>query len=120
MKLRIRDDSLRLRLGRSEVERLAAEGLVEAAMHVGPGQRLRYAVERDDTLAAPVVRLQGSDLVVGLPAAVVERWVSSEDVSIEGTQTFEGRALAILVEKDFQCLIPRTGRDTDAFPNPKA
>lgn len=89
-------------------------------MHVAPGQHLRYAVQADDAVATPVVHLQGSDLVVRVPAAVVRAWAKSDDVGIEGAQEFGEHTLSVLVEKDFECLIPRTGQDGDAFPNPKS
>ena len=46
MKLRILDDSLRLRLSQGELERLRTLGRVEAAIGFGPGpsQQLVYAL----------------------------------------------------------------------------
>ena len=123
MKLRVRGDSLRLRLTRSEVTALAHDGLVEESVAFGPGRRLVYAIRSVPEGAPPVAAtLDGTRIEVALPAPDVRRWAESELVGLEGVQDAgEGRSLRILVEKDFACLKPRPNEDdADAFPNPNA
>src|SRR5687768_2794560 len=118
MKLRIRGDTIRLRLTQAEVAALAANGVVEETTSFGPGTSFGYAVvARGTSLAAS---LSGSRIEVALPVEAARAWATNEEVGIEGEQAAEGaRRLRILVEKDFACLKPRVGEDdTDAFPNP--
>lgn len=133
MKLRIQDNSLRLRLTRSEVERLSERGEVTAAAGFAHGRVLRYVVKS----AGPEDRVgahfdAGADapagnrsdvvtIVVTVPAGEVRDWAASDRVSIRGSEPLEGDdALAILVEKDFACLSPREGEDeSDMFPHPR-
>ena len=122
MKLRIRGNTLRLRLSRGEVNDLAERGEVREAIAFGmaPAERLGYAIVASDSAAVTSARLSGGSVEVLVPRALARQWATSETVGFEATQPVsEGQSLQILVEKDFACLTPRTGEDdTDAFPNP--
>lgn len=122
MKLRIRDNSIRLRLTRAEVEALATDGLVSSATEFPGGRRFTYVVEASPASVAPAAFYSDHVITVRLPEKVVLAWASSEQVSIAGEQILdEGRSLSVLVEKDFACLAPRENEDeSDMFPNPQA
>jgi hypothetical protein len=120
MKLRIRGNSIRLRLTQGEVQTLAEKGRVEDAIAFAPGSRLVYALATSDSRDALAARLDGARVEVTLPSALAKDWAASTRVGIEGEQPIgEGEPLRILVEKDFACLHPRKGEDDrDAFANP--
>ena len=120
MKLRIRGNSIRLRLTQSEVRRLADEGTVEESTDFGGGRRFGYRLRTDD-VTAPVASFDGGAVLVRLPSDVVRRWADGNEVGIEGTQPVGGGAtLKILVEKDFVCIDgPADENQDDAFPNPR-
>lgn len=125
MKLRIRGNSLRLRLTRGEVAALAERGRVDDGIAFGsePGARLGYSIVCADDASVLSARLGGGAIVVTVPAAVARAWAASDDVSLEAEQALGGGGggdvLRLLVEKDFACLQPRTDEDDgDAFPNP--
>lgn len=120
MKLRIRGDSLRLRLTQVEVAALAERGQVEESVAFGVGERLTYAIASGGSALA--ARLTPSRIEVTVPTDRVRSWAAGDDVALEGTQDAgEGRTLRILVEKDFACLTPRPHEDDkDAFTNPNA
>lgn len=124
MKLRILDDSLRLRLSQGELERLHTLGRVEAAICFGPGpeQRLVYALVVAPAAQRISATLTEREIVVHLPAAMANAWIAGDDVGLRAEQSLgEGRTLALLVEKDFKCLVPRPGEESyDGLPNPKA
>jgi hypothetical protein len=121
MKLRIRGDSLRLRLTQGEVAELVERSRVEDATSFGPA-RLRYVLSADLPAGAPLAaRLltSGSDSCIEVRTAsdVARTWAASDTVGMEGTDA----SLRILVEKDFACLKDRPHEDdADAFPNPAA
>ena len=122
MKLRIRDNSIRLRLERSEVDTLRDKGLVAAKTGFPGGRDLGYVVESSPASVTPGAVLSDSTVTVRLPETIVLAWANSEQVSIVGEQRLgEGDTLSILVEKDFACLAPRDGEDeSDMFPHPNA
>jgi hypothetical protein len=123
MKLRIRGNTLRLRLSRSEVDEVAERGEVRDGIAFGAGlaERLGYALVTSDAASVTTARLEGGSVEVIVPRALAREWAASERVGFEAEQSIGGggAVLKILVEKDFACLTPRTGEDdTDAFPNP--
>ena len=122
MKLRIRDNSIRLRLERGEVDVLRDSGLVAARTGFPGGREFRYAVESSPASVNPGAFFSDVTLTVRLPETVVLGWASSAQVSIVGEQRLDdGSVLNILVEKDFACLAPRDGEDdADMFPHPQA
>lgn len=119
MKLRLRGNSVRLRLTQREVRDVLERGRVEDRTGFGEAT-LSYALE-----VAPVAALEASfergTVLVRVPKAEAHAWVTdAERVSLEREQPIGGgERLRVLVEKDFQCLKTRSGEDeSDAFPNP--
>lgn len=119
MKLRILGDSIRLRLSQSDVQTLLEAGRVEETTQF-VGATLRYAAEGADEVDAMSAVLDGSTVLVKIPAATVKRWGESDEVSLRAEQPVaEGQTLSLLVEKDFKCAVPRPGEeDYDGFPHP--
>ena len=114
MKLRMHGNSLRLRLNRAEVARLAETGLVEEVVQFAPEVAFRYALETAADGDGPRALYADGGVRVLVPAAAAREWASTERVAISGEQA----TLNILVEKDFQCLHGESELDADAFPNP--
>ena len=123
MKLRIRGNSIRLRLTKTEIVQFANTGRVEEVVEFGFSQTaLRYQLYT--TTNADVIRAKFEDncLSILVPKPDAENWINSEKAGIETRQPLdENRYLRILLEKDFACLTDRADEDeTDAFPNPLA
>lgn len=122
MKLRILNNSVRLRLTRSEVDTLDRDGLVKAHTDF-PGDRdFHYVVESSPASVKPGAFFSDRVLTVRLPDTMVREWARSDEVSIRGNQLLDGgETLKILVEKDFQCLTDREDEDeSDMYPHPAA
>jgi hypothetical protein len=120
MKLRIRGNSLRLRVSRTELLQIAEQGSAEDSIRFAPGTQWRYGI--DVKPGSDVAALfSANSLRVVLPKARVDRWLDDREVAIEGQQPIgNGETLRILVEKDYTCLAPRTGEDdADLFVNPQ-
>jgi hypothetical protein len=119
MKLRIHGNSLRLRLSQSEVAQFSKTGFVEDSIQFAPGASFAYTIESSSSLPAPQASYQNSWLRIQVPAAAATEWFTTDRVAIAAEQPLEsGKALSILVEKDFQCLHDGQERDPDAYPNP--
>jgi hypothetical protein len=119
MKLRLKGDSIRLRVGPGDLERLVGTGSVAEQTRFGPGRGwLGYTLEV--SAAAPTVSaaFEEGQLRVTVPLAQVHRWAAAPDqASIAADQdASDGVRLSILIEKDFECLHGQDGED--AFPNP--
>lgn len=120
MKIRIKGNTLRLRLTKTEVELFAHEGLVSDSIDFGENQ-LIYTLQSspESTLKAT---FNGEFITVHVPKAQGKAWATSDEVGIsEEMPINEGRVLSLLIEKDFQCLKPRPGEDErDMYSNPQA
>jgi len=120
MKLRIKGDSLRLRLTRPEVEQLGTAGAVEDRIHFAGGKVLMYRLKRDAEAVQLVASFADGVIEVRVPEAAARQWCGTDQVALDGTQSNGGTSLRILVEKDFACLKPREDEDeSDNFPNPQ-
>ena len=121
MKLRIKGNSLRFRVARSELETLLKDGRVEEAICLGPEEEshLSYALEHNVRTKSVTVRFDPPALSVALPTSEVERWVDSDRVGIYATLDLGPRGtLDLIIEKDFACLHATDEENRDAFPNP--
>lgn len=121
MKLRILDDSLRLRLPQGEVQQLRTTGRVEATIRFGPGpeQRLVYALVVVPGAHRISAMITDREIAVHLPEDVAHAWADGDEVSLRSEQSIGDGALALLIEKDFKCLTPREGEEEyDGFANP--
>lgn len=123
MKVRIRGDSIRLRLKRGEVDQLVAGSRITEETHF-PHAVLTSSLQisGDDDIAA---NFDSSNIVVSVPKSKVTEWANTDAVSMYADQTLAGEgSLAILIEKDFSCLEPGHHRkcedDDDTFPHPNA
>ena len=123
MKLRIRANSLRLRLTRSEVDQFGWTGRVEETIRLGPDpdQQITYALESSADAAELRVKYQNGQITVQVPQARAQEWVGTDLVGFDvNCPVGSDQTLAVLVEKDFRCLAERHGEDeADAYPHPK-
>ena len=122
MKLRVRDNSIRLRLTQTEVELARTDGLVRGRVSFAGSNSFDYVLESSPATVKPEAHISNNVLTVRIPETEIVSWSTSDEVSIAASQALDdGAQLDILVEKDFSCLAPREGEDeTDMYPNPQA
>lgn len=115
MKLRIQDNSLRLRLTQKEVARLSDQGSVESAIRFSQDHVLNYSVSVSADAEGVSVYYRDGSICVFLPRKIATAWAANDEVTIEAFDS----GVQILVEKDFQCL-HRAAEDPDGYPHPLA
>ena len=121
MKLRLLNDSIRLRLSRSEVAAADKEGVVEGHTRFPDGSIFTFALEALEKRSGASASYARDRMVVKLPAPEISAWASDDAaVSLHGELELpDGGSLKLLVEKDFQCVTPRGDEDqSDLFANP--
>lgn len=100
MKLWIRGNSLRLRVSKTELAKLADTGKVEETVRFSSERALRYAIEVRPT-GAVTAAFTGDAIVVALPKPRLDLWLRPAEVSVEGSQPIGGgKILEIVLEKD--------------------
>ncbi len=117
MKLRIRGNTIRLRLLRSEVTELAEHGIVSENTSFGGGSVLTYRIVSDGEAEAVASSFDEGIVTVSVPIADLLEWAEEDTrVGIEA----ESGSLRILIEKDFACPSREDDPDNlDSFPNPE-
>lgn len=121
MKLRIKGNSIRLRLSQSEVADFARNARVEDSISFG-NRKLIYALIKLDEAEEPSASFENDRIEIGVPARVAEQWTKTSQTGFDARQNLPGvETLKILIEKDFACLSVREDEDeSDAFPHPNA
>ena len=120
MKLRIKGSSLRLRLTQSEVRQLENEGQVAEEVNFGAGASLTYRLCTD--VDKPVISATyGNNVIdVRVPRETAINWSRTDQVTLSHTEAVPGDELRIVIEKDWNCLAPRSEEDeSDNFPHPE-
>ncbi len=119
MKLRMKDNSIRLRLSQSEVEEFAKKGSVYSSTIISSINKLSYGLSVTDKPGLSV-DFRSSKITVLVPMEEAKQWASTDQVGLIGTiADAHNQYLNVLVEKDFKCLTERKGDDeSDLFPNP--
>ena len=123
MKLRIKGNSLRLRVSRSELARFQAEGRIEETIHFTAALEatLTYALE-SATGASPVtVRYEPGEVTVILSKDRARVWGAQSEIGVYTTLDMgPAGSLEVVVEKDFACLDRSDEDNSDTFANPLA
>lgn len=123
MKLRIQNNTLRLRLTRSELARFERTGKVTAITEFGaaPSQRLVYVLQSSDDSPNLGARYAHGSITVTMPLAVAKQWIKDDQIGIEAEQTLGNNgSLKIIVEKDLTCIVKvadEENADTFSCPN---
>jgi hypothetical protein len=121
MKLRIRGNSIRLRLGVSEVQRLVTDGMVEEStvFGVSPEHHLGYSLHVVTEGVGVVASFRSGRIRVEVTAEIAKKWATTQEVGIAAVQaTGDQSQLKILIEKDFSC-VESSGNEPqeDTFPH---
>ena len=122
MKMRIRGNTLRLRLTRGEVAEIEAGNGVSEQTHFPDGSILRYEMVPGQAQAAGMQRDGDVQVIrIEVPRGAAAEWAAGDEVGLTGDGPFNVGPMAVLIEKDFTCITPRTGEEeADTYPNPNA
>jgi hypothetical protein len=121
MKLRIKGNSIRLRVTPSEIKHLLRRGEIQEFVQLtaNPMDRLTYAVVSSRCGPTTTVAYHLGDIIVSVPEAELKKWAGSEDIGVYADLALgDDWALSVAIEKDFACLDRSDADNEDTFPNP--
>ncbi len=112
MKIRIKDNSVRIRLTRSEVSELSERKQILAKTEFINGD-FGYGIECVDQgeLSAS---FEVGQIIIQMPTTYVQEWIETDRVTFEG----QFGKLHLLLEKDFVCIDRPEEDQSDNYPNP--
>ncbi len=118
MKLRIKGNSIRLRLSKPEVETLALEGVIKEQTDFA-NKSFVYCLKKDKGSELKA-SFHNNELVVLIPGEFAHDWPGDNSIGIDN-KLVDGSLpeLYILIEKDFKCIDDTTEDQSDNYDNPK-
>lgn len=119
MKIRIKGPSVRLRLSRTEVNKLVNEGVVEDHTPFG-NETFSYALQKVNSGEGLTADFKEGKMTMYVPQQLVNGWEVNDLVSIDANMPIDGngQSLYLLLEKDFQCIDNTTEDESDNYINP--
>ena len=114
MKLRIKGNSLRLRLTRPEAMRLRDAGLVEESAGFSGGEVLTYRLRSVATPGPPRAAFHEGTIEATASSEAARDWAAAEEVGLYA----QVGGIQIIIEKDFRCLTRPGCEEPDAYPHP--
>lgn len=118
MKLRIKGNSIRFRLSKSEVSKLSATGYLEEQTSFGDKQFV-YALQTAESANELYANLDLNKMTMFVPNKLVKDWPDNNVVGFDASIALpDGSKLFLLLEKDFACLDHTTEDQSDNYENP--
>lgn len=115
MKIRIQDNSVRLRLSQKEVDNIGKFNSIEEITQFS-GSNFSYRIKTHETGPTILSSCENNQVTISVKQDVAKNWATTDLV---GFQSELGKIPFILVEKDYKCLTDRPMEDeSDLFPNP--
>ncbi len=117
MKLRCTQNSVRIRVRKSDIETLAQQGTVRESVCFGPTNFFHFELGITPGIDSVEATFSEGVLRVVLPKERAQSWMNSSEVGIEVQRTnAEGAiSLHLLIEKDFPCLDRDNEDKSDTF-----
>lgn len=116
MKIRIKGNSIRLRLTKSEVAEFCDVGNYSQSTNLGD-RIFVYTLETNDKCNAS---FNDNEIKIAIPKSDLQKWQKESCVGFSYTIKWpNGEKLNIKVEKDFVCLDKSVEDQSDNYPNPR-
>ena len=117
MKLRIKGNTIRLRLTKSEVDYFSQTNYIEEQTQFGKNFfSYRLSVSDSDSVGA---EFEDNRISVYVPTQLAKNWTDTNAVGFNGElEIGNNKKLYILVEKDFKCLDETVEDQSDNYENP--
>ena len=118
MKLRIKGNSIRMRLTRSEIDYFRNTGSIEEKTEFG-NSLLSYALIKVADIKHLSATFKENKIFLNLPESLAEQWTETELTGIEHALDIgNGKKLFLLLEKDFKCMDQVAEDQHDNYENP--
>ena len=118
MKIRIKDNSIRFRLTKSEVKKLCTEGYLQSTTELNTAT-LTYAIQVQENMQSLNADFVNNNITLLFPSAEAAVWNDSDRITYENTVILNsGNSLKLLLEKDFICLDHTHEDQSDNYENP--
>lgn len=120
MKIRIKGNSIRYRLSKSEVDHFGQTGELQESTSFG-NNHFVYALKKREGSEGLSAAFSGNTITMYMSDADARTWTGTERVGYENNMDIgNGETLFLLLEKDFKCLDNTHEDQSDMYDNPLA
>ena len=119
MKIRIKGNSVRFRLTKSEVEAFSEKGSYSETTEFA-SKTLTYTLVAKANITELEADFKEDTITIYFPESEQSAWAKSNRVGYANTVDWnDTKELSLLVEKDFTCLDNTVEDQSDNYPNPR-
>jgi hypothetical protein len=120
MKIRIKGNSIRIRLTQTEVANFAKTGYLEEKTEFGDTE-LTYVLQSKPAGDELTASFNRNIITMWVPEHTRHEWTTTDIIGFENKMPLgDGKHLFLLIEKDFVCLDNTFEDQSDNYPNPNA
>ncbi len=121
MKIRVKGNSIRLRLTKTDVQNLRQTGIVTESTVISPGNILTYNLQKNTEAQKMHCTFNGGNITVHLPHDKLCILIYTDEIGVqEYAENGQEGGLFLLVEKDLKCLDATSEDQSDMYDNPKS
>ncbi len=118
MKIRIKGNSVRYRLTKTEVETFCKTGYFEESTQFPDGKFI-YALKAKDDIEHLEAVFDKDSIILFVPKKESSNWANNNCVGFQYNLFLnDNSSLSLLLEKDFTCLDNTIEDQSDNYPNP--
>lgn len=119
MKIRIKGNSIRYRLTKTEIANFGKNGYLEERTEFSGGAAFYYCLERRPGINNLQASFLNNRITVFVPESITEEWTTTEVIGYNYKLPLGNeKELFLLIEKDFVCLDHTLEDQSDNYPNP--
>lgn len=121
MKLRLKGNSIRLRLTKTEIVNFGEQWVIEERTEFPNGSFFEYTLQGKTGIDKLEAEFSTNKVTVFVPINLLQQWTTTDIVGFEHKMDLgDGKHLFLLIEKDFVCLDNTFEDQSDNYPNPNA
>ena len=119
MKIRIKGNSIRYRLTKTDIKNFGTIGFVEEKTEFLSGASFYYRLEKKADISNLEASFLNNRINIFVPENIAKEWTNTDIVGFDSKMNIgNGKELFLLIEKDFACLDHTTEDQSDNYTNP--
>jgi hypothetical protein len=118
MKIRIKGNSIRYRLGKTDIASFGRDGLLEERTEFLNGPSFYYRLQKKESITSLQASFSDNRIIIFVPENMANEWINTDVVGFDNKIDMDaGKSLFLQIEKDFVCIDHSLEDQSDNYPN---
>ena len=119
MKIRIKGNSIRYRLTKTDIKNFGKNGFIEEKTEFLNDPSFVYRLEKKGDITNIEASFSNSRINVFVPEKIAKEWTTTDIIGFDNKMNIgNGKELFLLIEKDFACIDHTLEDQSDNYLNP--